>query len=49
MCIRYKLRRWEISVRANIVIDDHLLKEAFSVSQGKTKKEVIHETLKKTR
>jgi Arc/MetJ family transcription regulator len=33
-------------VRTNIVIDDALLKEAFSVSQSKTKKEVIHEALK---
>jgi Arc/MetJ family transcription regulator len=34
------------SVRTNIVIDDDLLKEAFSVSQNKTKKEVIHEALR---
>jgi Arc/MetJ family transcription regulator len=33
-------------VRTNIVIDDQLLEEAFSVSQGKTKKEIIHEALK---
>jgi Arc/MetJ family transcription regulator len=32
-------------VRANIIIDDQLLEEALSVSQGKTKKEVIHEAL----
>lgn len=33
-------------MRTNIVIDDALLEEAFSVSQSKTKKEVIHEALK---
>jgi Arc/MetJ family transcription regulator len=33
-------------LRTNIVIDDALLEEAFSVSQSKTKKEVIHEALK---
>jgi Arc/MetJ family transcription regulator len=33
-------------VRTNIVIDDLLLEEAFSVSQSKTKKEVIHEALR---
>lgn len=33
-------------MRTNIVIDDHLLKEAFSVSQSKTKKEIIHEALR---
>ena len=33
-------------MRTNIVIDDLLLEEAFSVSQCKTKKEVIHEALR---
>jgi Arc/MetJ family transcription regulator len=33
-------------VKTNIVIDDDLLNEAVSVSQSKTKKEVIHEALK---
>ena len=33
-------------MRTNIVIDDLLLEEAFSVSQSKTKKEVIHEALR---
>lgn len=33
-------------MRTNIVIDDDLLKEAFSLSQAKTKKELIHEALR---
>lgn len=33
-------------MRTNIIMDDHLLKEAFPVSQNKTKKEVIHEALR---
>ena len=33
-------------MRTNIVIDDELLKEAFSVSNAKTKKDLIHEALK---
>jgi Arc/MetJ family transcription regulator len=33
-------------MRITLVIDDDLLKEAFSVSQSKTKKEVIHEALR---
>jgi Arc/MetJ family transcription regulator len=33
-------------MRTNIVIDDALLEEAFSVSRSKTKKEVIHEALR---
>jgi len=33
-------------VRNNIVIDDDLLKEAFSVSRARTKKCLIHEALK---
>jgi Arc/MetJ family transcription regulator len=32
-------------MRTNIVIDDDLLEEAFSVSKAKTKKELIHEAL----
>ena len=32
-------------MRTNIVIDDALLREAFSVSQAKTKKDLIHEAL----
>ena len=32
-------------MRTNIVIDDRLLEEAFSVSQARTKKELIHEAL----
>jgi len=33
-------------VRNNIVIDDDLLKEAFSVSRARTKKDLIHEAPK---
>jgi Arc/MetJ family transcription regulator len=33
-------------MRTNIVIDDELLTEAFSVSTAKTKKDLIHEALK---
>jgi Arc/MetJ family transcription regulator len=33
-------------MRTNIDIDDDLLKEAFSFSSAKTKKELIHEALK---
>ena len=33
-------------MRTNIVIDDDLLNEAFSVSNAKTKKDLIHEALK---
>jgi len=33
-------------MRTNIVIDEDLLKEAFSVSQAKTKKDLVHEALR---
>ena len=33
-------------MRTNIVIDDELISEAFSVSRAKTKKDLIHEALK---
>jgi Arc/MetJ family transcription regulator len=33
-------------MRTNIVIDDDLLDEAFSLSRVRTKKELIHEALK---
>ena len=33
-------------MRTNIVIDDELLNQAFSVSNAKTKKDLIHEALK---
>ncbi|MGD8524427.1 MAG: type II toxin-antitoxin system VapB family antitoxin [Desulfobacterales bacterium] len=33
-------------MRTNIVIDDELLNEAFSVSSARTKKDLIHEALK---
>ena len=33
-------------MRTNIVIDDDLLAEAFSVSDVRTKKDLIHEALK---
>lgn len=32
-------------MRTNIVIDDGLLAEAFSVSRAQTKKELVHEAL----
>lgn len=32
-------------MRTNIVIDDDLLNEAFSVSNARTKKDLIHEAL----
>ena len=35
----------EAHMRTNIVIDDELLNEAFSVSRAKTKKDLIHEAL----
>jgi Arc/MetJ family transcription regulator len=33
-------------VRTNIVIDDGLLEEAFSLSSSRTKKDLIHEALR---
>lgn len=33
-------------MRTNIVIDESLLQEAFSVSRAKTKKDLVHEALK---
>jgi len=35
-----------VAMRTNIDIDDALLNEAFSFSNAKTKKELIHEALK---
>jgi Arc/MetJ family transcription regulator len=32
-------------MRTNIVIDEKLLREAFAVSEAKTKKDLIHEAL----
>ena len=32
-------------MRTNILIDDELMKEAFTVSRAKTKKDLIHEAL----
>jgi Arc/MetJ family transcription regulator len=32
-------------VRTNIVIDDELLEQAFSLSRARTKKDLIHEAL----
>jgi Arc/MetJ family transcription regulator len=45
MCILYTFKGG-IQMRTNVVIDDVLMEEAFSVSQSKTKKEIIHEALK---
>jgi len=36
----------EVDMRTNIVIDDQLLEEAFTVSKARTKKDLIHEALK---
>ena len=33
-------------MRTNIVLDEELLKEAFSVSEARTKKDLIHEALR---
>jgi Arc/MetJ family transcription regulator len=33
-------------VRTNIIIDDDLLEEAFSVSRARTKKDLVHEALR---
>jgi len=33
-------------MRTNVVIDDRLLEEAFSVSKARTKKDLIHEALR---
>lgn len=33
-------------MRTNIVLDDKLVQEAFSVSRARTKKDLIHEALK---
>lgn len=33
-------------MRTNIVIDESLLEEAFSVSEAKTKKDLVHEALR---
>jgi len=42
----YGIHIREENMRTNIVIDDDLLEKAFSVSNAKTKKELIHEALK---
>ena len=44
LCVLYTHE--EVAVRTNIVIDDKLLEEAFSVSMAKTKKALIHEALR---
>jgi Arc/MetJ family transcription regulator len=44
MCILYTLKR--CGMRTNIVIDEKLMREAFSVSDAKTKKDLIHEALR---
>jgi Arc/MetJ family transcription regulator len=33
-------------MRTNIVLDDELIKEAFAVSNARTKKDLIHEALR---
>ena len=44
MCVEYILGG--VVMRTNIVIDDKLLEEAFSVSIARTKKDLIHEALR---
>jgi Arc/MetJ family transcription regulator len=44
ICIIYTMRRY--AMRTNIVINDDLLDEAFSVSASRTKKGLIHEALR---
>ncbi len=34
------------AMRTNIVIDDELLEQAFSLSRARTKKDLIHEALR---
>jgi Arc/MetJ family transcription regulator len=41
----YQIHNGGAVMRTNIVIDDELLNEAFSVSNAKTKKDLIHEAL----
>jgi Arc/MetJ family transcription regulator len=36
----------EGQMRTNIVLDEKLLREAFAVSQARTKKELVHEALR---
>ena len=43
LCLEYT--KGGFDMRTNIDIDDALLKEAFSFSDAKTKKELIHEAL----
>ena len=33
-------------MRTNIVLDDHLIKEAFRLSRARTKKDLVHEALR---
>ena len=44
LCVQYTHK--EETVRTNIVIDDALLEEAFSVSRARTKKDLVHEALR---
>ena len=44
LCVQYTHK--EEAVRTNIVIDDALLEEAFSVSRARTKKDLVHEALR---
>lgn len=43
MCIIYTQ---EVVMRTNIIIDDDLLEQAFSVSRARTKKDLVHEALR---
>jgi Arc/MetJ family transcription regulator len=44
MCIEYTLRG--VGMRTNIVIDEKLLQQAFSLSEARSKKDLIHEALR---
>jgi len=47
MCIeKHKARPEGQEMRTNVVIDDDLLNQAFSLSNARTKKDLIHEALK---
>jgi Arc/MetJ family transcription regulator len=41
----YTIHTERCRMRTNIVIDEKILREAFSVSEAKTKKDLIHEAL----
>jgi Arc/MetJ family transcription regulator len=42
----YRIHTERFRMRTNIVLDEKLLREAFSVSEARTKKDLIHEALR---